>query len=331
MADITPDLLPGMYAAVKKATGNAISLSQEPMEEIDDTVNGNPRYSVYQVTDEDIRVFDPSEVPVFEKQIGGTGDFSDISTSDILEIQYPGARVVLNVALGSSDVVRVKTGKYKALGIVYGALTTKVSDKNIMKDITALGSDCKRNYPTIQEFSIGMDVFLNKMCAEIPTTDFLIQHYAGGSSGNDITFEMLDPGATHALELTVTDTDISVTLGYAAGAINSTNQQVLDLINSDPSVRRLKVFGQMLDEADRSALAVEFTKDNLAGGDDAENYSTLKGTKLFLQIYANTDDNIRWEGFAYISDISYNNSAPDDIVKLSLTLTQFGPLYFRSA
>lgn len=327
---LDPDeLMLGKYAALYYGSGTPQALTNEPMEEISDIENGNPRYTVYQITNEDKQALSLGTVPVFERQIGGTGDFADIPSSEILEVQYPGARVVFDAAQGVSDVIRVKSGHYLVKTQLYGALTVKISDKTIMKDVTPLGAKAKRNFPTIDEVSVSLDAFLSKICSSLLTTDLKLTHYDGGAAGNDLSFEMVDPGTTHALEITVTGDKISVTLGYATGAINSTNQQVIDAVNADPFVRRKKVLCEIIDEADRDELAVAFAEDDFAGGVDAENFSDKKSSPLMLEIFGDEDNDVKWQTYGYLSEIGNTNASPEDVVKQSLTFSSYGKVYYR--
>ena len=320
-------LLPGQYAAVYFADGTGQSIPQEPMEEISDVENGNPRYTVYQITDEDKQALDPATTPVFEKQVHGEGAWADISSSVIREIQYPGARVVLETPINNDDVVRLKTGKYLVKTQIWGALSTKIADKNIMKDVTPLGASAKRNFPVLEEHDISLDIFLNKECAQLVANDITLTHQKGGTDGNAITYSVTNPGEIHTLSIAVVANDISVTLGYAAGAVTSTNQDVIDIINGSPEVSRLGVVAQC-DAGDAASLATAFVSDNLAGGVDPIQYSDKKGLILMLIIYGNEIDNIRWECYGYLDTID-SPLNPEDVVKQSITLGSYGKLYFR--
>lgn len=320
------DLLPGSYAAVYLASGSGIAVTNEAMEEISDIENGNPRYTVYQITDEDKQALDISTVPTFEKQVHGAGDWTSL-TSNIREIQYPGGRVVLTTALNSDDLVRCATGKYLTKSRIWAALSTKISDKSIMKDVTPLGSLGKKNYPVIDEFDIGLDVFANNECAQLVANDLTLTHQPGGTAGNAISYEVLNPGGLNTLSVTVTASKISVNLGHSGSAIISTNQNVVDAVNADPSVIRLGVVAQC-EMTDAASLAAAFSEDNLAGGVDPIAYADKKGSLLMPVMYADEDNNIRWEGYAYLSEIN-SDLTPDDIIKQSLTLSTFGKVYFR--
>jgi len=46
--------------------------------------------------------------------------------------------------------------------IIGGTKNVKFGDKNVMKDITSLGDLAKKNYPTIQDWSLSFDLFVQK-------------------------------------------------------------------------------------------------------------------------------------------------------------------------
>lgn len=323
---VTTDLLPGMYAAIFFADGAGSALTNEAMEEVSDIENGNPRYTVYQITDEDKQMLDMATVPTFEKQIHGAGGWVSL-TSNIREIQYPGGRVVLETALNSDDLVRCATGSYKAKSQIWGCLTTKISDKSIMKDITPIGATAKRNFPTIEEFDLGLDIFLNKECAQLVANDITLTHQSGGTAGNSISCEMINPGGLGTLGVVVTANKITVNLGHNGSALISTNQNVVDAINASPEVRRLGVVSEVA-IGDAASLAAAFGEASLAGGVDPIAYSDKKSSPLIIIIYAHETDNIRWEGYGYISSVD-SDLQPEEVVKQSLTLSSYGKIYFR--
>jgi len=320
-------LLPGMYAAVYFIDGAGIALTNEPMEEVSDIENGNPRYSVYQITDEDKQFLDPTVTPTFEKQVHGSGDFSAISSSAIREIQYPGGRIVLEAAINNDDVIRMATGSYKAKSQIWGALTTKIKDGSVIKECTPLGVTAKRNFPVLNDMSVSLDIFLNKECAQLVAGDLTLTHQKGGTAGNSIRYAALNPAGLNTLSIAVSGNDITVTLGHDGANLISTNQEVVNIINASPEVIRLGVVCEC-DIDDASSLASAFTQDNLAGGVAPINYSTKKSSLFGLEIFANESDNIKWQGYFYIESVD-SDPTPDDIVKQSLSMSGFGNIYYR--
>ena len=320
-------LLPGMYAAVYFIDGAGIAVTNEAMEEVNDIENGNPKYTVYQITDEDKQFLDPTVTPTFEKQLHGAGDFSAISSGDIREIQYPGGRVVLEAAINNDDVIRMATGSYKAKTQIWGALTTKIKDGSVVKECTPLGATAKRNVPIIEDMNVSLDIFLNKVCAQLVANDLILTHQKGGTAGNTKKFAMLNPAGLNTLSIAIVGNEITVTLGHDGANIISTNQNVVDIVNASPEVIRLGVVCEC-DLDDASSLASAFVQDSLAGGLDPVNYSTKKSSLFGMEIFANESDNIKWQGYFYISSID-SDVSNEDIVKQSLTMDSFGQLYYR--
>lgn len=327
MTDITDQVMPGSYAAAHIITGSSVSAPAEPMEEVSDVENGNPRYTVYQITNDDKQNLDKLTVPTFEYQVGGTGDWTQFTSSQIREIQYPGGRVVLETARASNDVVRMKTGKYFLKKLLYGTLTSKVSEKVTMKDATPLGSTAKKNFPVLEEFNIDLDVFANKALAQLVANDITLTHTPGGTAGNSITYVVTKGSGTAPLSITVTVNAIAVVLATTSGTITTTNQELRALLNTTPEVMRLGVVAEC-DFEDQDDVAAIFSIANLAGGLVVENYSTAKGTPVILTVYGSTTDNIRWEGYGYIEEVDTNGSS-DDIIKMSLKFSNYGKIYYR--
>jgi len=328
MTGVDPSLiLPGSYASVSLADGAAVSMPDEAMEEISDIENGNPRYTVYKISDEDKQILDLATVPTFEKQVHGSGDFVAISSGDIREIQYAGGRLVLETPLNDDDVVQLATGKYVSIALIYGALTSKVSDKSIMKEATPIGSLAKKNFPTIDEFSLDLDILFTKIAAQLVVNDLTVTHQKGGTSGNAISFAITNPETTHTLSIAIVGNAITVTLGYAGGAITSTNQDVVDICNMSPEVQRLGIVVEC-DAEDASSLASAFTSDTLIGGENAINYASKKDSLIAVNVYGDTDDSFMWQGLGYIesADTDFN---PEDLIKQSIKIACYGKLYFR--
>ena len=318
-------LLPGMYSAVFFADGTGQSAPAEPMEEISDIENGNPRYTVYQITDEDKQMLDIGTIPTFQKKINGAGGW--VAITDIREIQYPGGRLVVNTPLNSDDTVSMATGKYLVKQQVQCAISTKITEKNIMKDNTCMGSLIKKNVPTIEDNSVSLDIFLNKMCAQLVANDLTLTHYVGGTPGNSITYVVTKGAETAPLSISVTGNAIAVVLATTGATITTTNQVLRTAINANPAIKRLGVIADV-DKDDEASLATVFSIDTLVGGLENIDYSAKKDDLIIMQIYAHETDNIRWEMYGYISSID-SSPAPEEIVKQSLTLSVYGKIYYR--
>lgn len=326
MTDIDAQILPGSYTAVYLAEPTGVSIPAEPMEEVSDVENGNPRYSVYQITADAKQNLDMGTLPVFEYQVHGAGGWSDFTSGMIQEIQYPGGRVVLVTPINTDDVVRLKTGKYLPKTLIYGAMATKITDKDTMEDITPLGARAKRNFPINSEFNMSLDIFLWKVNAQLVANDLTLTHRLGGTDGNNITYVVTNGGSTAPLSITVTGNAIAVVLATTGSTITTTNAVLRDAINADPSVRRLGVIAEC-EFGDQEDLATVFSIQNLAGGLNAIEYADKKGTKLIFEIYLDTDTNMRIHGYGYIESID----SPVDIgvAKQSMTIASYGKMYFR--
>jgi hypothetical protein len=82
--------------------------SDEAMEEVNLlSLEGRARYTVYRIADATKRVIHDNEVPVFQKQVHGSGDWVTLTP---LEVWYPVGYIVLSTPLNSDDLVRVHTG-----------------------------------------------------------------------------------------------------------------------------------------------------------------------------------------------------------------------------
>lgn len=325
MTDISSLILPGTYTAIYIAEPAGISMPQEAMEEVSDLENGNPRYTVYQVAEDSKQNLDMDTVPVFEYQVHGAGGWSDFTANQIREIQYPGARLVLNTPMNNDDIVRVKTGKYLAKTQIYGALSTKIVDKSKMDNITPLGARCIRNIPVIDEFNLSMDIFLYKLNAQLVANDLTLTHRLGGIDGNAITY-VVTKGTDSIFGIVVSGNAIAVTLATTGTTVTTTNAQLRDALNADPFIRRLGVIAEC-EFADQGDLATTFSVQNLAGGVDVVKYADKKSNKIIFEVYLDTDTNIRIHGYGYIESID----SPIDIgvAKQSLTISSYGKMFFR--
>ena len=331
---LTP--LPGYYARVDRANGTGSALSNEAMNHVSDIENGNVAYTVYEITAAAKRYLKLGVVPTFEKQVGGEGSW--VALTDIKEIQYPGGRVVLNTAIGATDLVRCATGTYLDVTQMYGCSLTKISDKNIMKDITCIGDSAKMQYPTIQEFSMNADVFYAGICAALEATmesgsnnSILLEHQVGGVAGNDISFEIAPAVGESTLSIDISGNAIVVTpASTAVPAITSTAIDVINALNLDPEFIALHLVAKQKSTETGLGIVTNYEHAHLTGGLDPADYYTIKAAKLplILTVYAKYSSDIRWEGYVFIEDIS-GDLNPEDVVKQSLSLSGHGKLYFR--
>ena len=92
----------GRVAALRVCSGAPQDLTDEAMSEVDlsaDPSSYRPRYTVYEITDADMRNLDDGTVPVFQYSEGGTAAYDTLTTQ---KVEYPDCRIYLATALGSA-------------------------------------------------------------------------------------------------------------------------------------------------------------------------------------------------------------------------------------
>lgn len=148
---------------------------------------------------------------------------------------------------------------------------------------------------------------------------------ASGSDGNEITIEIDDPGADNDLSVAVVGNAITVTLGYADGAVASLISDVFNLLDGDGDVTAL--IETQIGEADGLCDAVAETP--LAGGSEtATAFAVDDQGQVTVTPPADSDSDlvaitirapIVYDGFNYMEfwDNQDNNT-------LSFTDEQFG-------
>lgn len=92
-----------------------------------------------------------------------------------------------------------------------------------------------------------------------------------GVAGNEITITQVDPGGTTAaLGVVVADTDITINLERAAGALASTADEVADAINGHADASKLVVASTAVGDSNGTGIVEDEAKTNLAGGQDTK-------------------------------------------------------------
>lgn len=86
-----------------------------------------------------------------------------------------------------------------------------------------------------------------------------------GLMGNDVTVTLINPGANHILSVVVTGTDIVVTLGYAAGAINTTRNALYTAWTTAPAFAAALALATPSNPASATLLSA-LAQTPLAGG-----------------------------------------------------------------
>jgi len=96
----------------------------------------------------------------------------------------------------------------------------------------------------------------------------------GGPDGNDITITFVDPGGTSALDVTVSGTDITVSLETDTGVIVSTAAEVAAAVNDDVEANLLV---SAIASGNGTTVVEAHTKTSMAGG---ITYAAPKLTKV---------------------------------------------------
>ena len=102
---------------------------------------------------------------------------------------------------------------------------------------------------------------------------------AAGTPGNAVTVTIVDPGGTTAalsVDVAENGTDITVNLGRASSAINSTAQNVMDAIEANGDANSL-VSVVNKSTSNGTGLMAAVSKTNLAGGTDVDGTGHVNG------------------------------------------------------
>ena len=117
--------------------------------------------------------------------------------------------------------------------------------------------------------------------AEVTTTadavngHLTFQHVAGGPAGNSITVEIVNPGSSSPLNVSVSGNAISVILAYDT-AVTSTAYDVLRAVNVNPECKSLGVLARLPSGSTGLGLMADSGSPlALTGGLDAENFYEL--------------------------------------------------------
>ena len=331
--DVTP--LRGADVVIYATSGSPQALNNEAMQEKDDTWLFNQRYTVYQITAKAHRNLAKGTVPAFQKQVHGTGDWVDISASDIKEIQYPGGRLILKVPLNSNDVVRCHTGNYLVPSQIMGAYSCKLDNKRPTKQFMPYGESSIRKFPSLREWTATIENYLVRLKASATTAiagndnDLTLTHGLGGTPGNGISLTYIDPAA-NSQELSVTVATKAITVHLATdehGTITSTCNDVVEALNTSLAVHALGVTAQPTGTG--KGLVAAMSAVTTSGGAEPADLIALTATSpciVLIYILAGTD--MRWEGYGFVSGL--NKDMPsDDIVKDPITIDGDGENYFR--
>lgn len=325
MTDIAP--MHGYIGALYLARGSNNNYSDEPMSEVDLSSDGYPRYTVYEITDATKRYMNNDTTPTF----ASTGTIPTIS-----RIEHCGGRVVFATPAGTgSDVITCATGHYLTVAEFLGVLNWQLSQSWKEETYMHLGDSCQSAALIHKQWEATSDAHWALTQATYTTTGgnanshITLTHELGGTDGNLVSIELVDPGTTGSLSVSVLGQDITVTLAYAAGAITTTATQLAAALQC-PAVRAIGVKAEVADGETGAGIVAELAHTHLAGGLDAEDYSS-ETSKVVVVLYTDEANDKRYEGFGIIQKFNPNIDA-GALVKSSLTFKNHGPtpLYYRS-
>lgn len=331
MVDVLP-VVPTL-AAIYTTSGVTASLSSEPMQEIDMTSQGYPRYTVYEVVAPGKRYLVRGVTPVFQADFGGDSNFVTITGI----VEYAGGRIRLSAPRGSADVVRCYSGSYyTTITKVFGASVSKLNNGPSLVEVPLLGDAYVRRYPTIRDFDVSVDSFMVCTEAEVTTTadapngHLTFQHALGGTAGNSITVEIVNPGSSSPLNVSVSGNEISVVLAYDT-AVTSTAYDVLRAVNVSPECKALGVLARMpAGSTGLGLMADSGAALPLVGGLDAADFDALFGVPLIIIMYVDTVSDTRLEGYAYLESDAFTFD-PTNVVTETLSFKGDGLLYYRAS
>jgi len=317
--------VPGSYCRVYFASDGSGTISDVAMSEVDLSSQGYPRYSVFEIPSATYRYLNPDEVPVFQRQVHGSGDWETLNPANI---EYCGGRIYLQSPINSDDNVRCHSGKYYTLTELLGAATMSFTETVESQEITCLHDSFVSRYPTVDSWNASLDVFWARKCAEYTTSGgnanshIRFWHYPGGEAGNDITITLSDPGSNNQpLSIEVSGTDVTVSLATDEdGDIVSTASEVAAAINASAECRTIGLMAHTKAGESGDGVVSAMTSQSLVGGLDAQNFVELKGSRLVFVFYDVYEDDRRHEGYGMIEEVSWTGG-PKDVVKMSIRVS----------
>lgn len=324
---VTP--LAGRYAAVYLANGANNDYSSEAMSEVNLSAYGFARYTVYQITNAARRCMNDDEVPTF----ASTG-----SLPTIKEIQYPLGRVIFNTAAGSGDTITCATGHYLTISQFLGCLNFQLNKgwqtevyQHLRDMVPSTALTYKKWDASVQAHAMFTQATYTSSGGNAHS-HFTLTHEPGGTAGNDISIQLIDPAGTSALSISVVGKAIAVTLAYATGAITTTAKQLVTALGKSDAVLALGVTAKVkTGETGAGIVAAITPHEHLSGGLNSTDYST-EDDKVVAIFYVNYDTGSRHVGFGIIEKFDPQIAA-NTLVKTGLTFRNYGPspLYYAPA
>jgi hypothetical protein len=304
----------GQYGAAYLCSGSTSDYSNEPMSEVNRSTEGWARYTWYKVADDLKRYADRGTVPVIEADTAGNSVFVPVTPS---EIHYEGMWVRLAVARGATDVVRVASGKYipptEVLGILNWTLSMNWEEETTMHmGDTAPKTDLKyKKYEAKVTHHWMMANAAYTTAGGNAHSHVTLTHEPGGTGGNLVSLELVDPAALNAtIDVAVAGNDIVVTLASTDvpdPAITTTGAQLAAALNC-PAVLSLGVTAKVKDGETGAGIVAALAHTPLSGGSAAENYG-YTDVPVILVLYNHETNDDRTEGLAIIPNFDVKNDA----------------------
>jgi hypothetical protein len=316
----------GYIGSVYLARGSNNNYSDEPMSEVNLLSDGYPRYTVYEITNAAKRYMNDDSTPTF----ASTGTLPTIA-----RIEHCGGRVIFATPAGSgSDVITCATGHYLTVTEFMGVLNWNLSQSWKEEAYMHLGDSCQSSALIHKQWEATSDAHWMNTQAALTTTGgnanshITLTHVPGGEDGNNYSLTLVDPGTTGSLSVSILGKAITATLAYATGAITTTAIQLAAAINC-PAVLAAGIVATVADGETGAGIVAELSETNLAGGLDAEDYSS-ETSKVVVVLYTNESGDKRYEGFGIIQKFTPNIDA-GALIKTNLTFKNHGPapLYYR--
>ena len=306
----------GRVGALYLASGTSQALTNEPMQEVDLTAEGRPRYTVYEITSAAKRYIDFATACVFTA-----------STTGILtpyKFEPCGCRIYLTTALGSGETVVCTSGKYIPISMCIGAMNWSVNNTWETDKIMLLRDTAKRTILKQKAWTATADLALASTCAQYTTAlagddnALVYTHRFGGDVGNNFTIEYT---AGAALAISISGYDIIVTFIAAT----TTAGDILNLWGKNAILNELGITCEHAAGSDGTGVVDTLAHTHLSGGLDAVDYAGVEGIAVAV-FYSDYDADARWEGYTKItkSDLKIPADGEDTV---SITFDSYGSQY----
>lgn len=318
----------GRVGALYKASGTSQALSDEPMQEVNLTAEGRPRYTVYEITDPEKRYIDFGTACVFTASLTGT--------LTPYKFEPCGCRIYLTTAIGSAETVVCTSGKYIPYSQVIGAMNWNLDQTWETDKIMLLRDTAKRTIMLEKSWNASSELALASTCASYSTAlagdnnDLVFIHTIGGTTGNGATGGYtIAFTAGAALDITITGNDIVVTFIAAT----TTAGDILNLWGKNKILQERGVICEHATGNDGTGVVDTIVKANFAGGLDPVDYAGIEGLAVAV-FYSDYDTDTRWEGYTRITRSDIKQPADG---KASVTITfdsyggQYGALVLRKS